>query len=86
MLVQVLIVALIVVLCAASAIWNLMPAAARRACVRAALRLPWPVPVATRLQQAATETSGCGGCKHAPAKQGTPSIHVVRKSASTKRS
>ncbi len=82
---QTLIVSLVVVACALGATWNLMPGAARRAFARRALRLPWPARVAARWQLAATETSGCGGCKHAPAKGVTPSIHIVRKAASTKR-
>lgn len=85
MFIQSLIVSLIVAACALGATWNLMPGAARRALARRALRLPWPAPVAARWQQAATETSGCGGCKHAPANRAAASIHVVRKAAPTKR-
>ena len=80
---QTLIVAGIVALCTVSSIWILMPAAARRACARAALRLPWPAPAKLRWQRAAAARNGCAGCKHASAKPG-PAIRVVRK-ASTKR-
>ena len=81
---QTLLVGVIVALCALGASWSLMPGAARRACARAALRLPWPAPVAARWRQAAQAQSGCDGCKHAPAGRGAAPIRVVRKAASTK--
>ncbi len=80
---QTLIVACIVALCTVSSIWILMPAAARRTCARAALRLPWPAPAKLRWQRTAAAQNGCAGCRHAHAKPG-PAIRVVRKSASSK--
>lgn len=82
---QALIVAVIVALCALGAGWSLMPGAARRACARAALRLPWPAPVAARWRQAAQAQGGCNGCSHAPAGRGAAPIRIVRKAPSTKR-
>jgi hypothetical protein len=95
MLTQHLIVGCIVALCAVAASWSLMPALARRACARAALRLPWPAPIAVRWQRAAEAKSGCDGCRHAGASYGASrgathgasapprpaTIHVVRRAA-----
>ena len=65
MLVQYLVVALIVIGCAAYAGWTLMPAALRRRSAAALATLPWPQAVARWLAgQAAPGTgSGCDGCE-----------------------
>lgn len=87
MLAQTVIVVVIVALCTLGAGWSLMPDAVRRACARAALRLPWPAPLGARWQRAAIAKSGCGGCRHALAVHGErpPSspttVHLVRKIA-----
>jgi hypothetical protein len=61
---QSMIVAVLVIGCAAYAVWSLMPASGRRALAAALLRLPLPAALAVRCRQAATAGSGCGcsGC------------------------
>ena len=61
---QSMIVAVLVIGCAAYAAWSLRPAAGRRALAGALLRLPLPVALAARCRKAAAAPSGCGcsGC------------------------
>jgi len=68
---QALVVAFIVVFCAAYAGWVLMPGSARRALAGALLKLPMPSPLNVRLRKAATASSGCGcdGCDAATPSQ-----------------
>jgi hypothetical protein len=56
---QALIVALLVLACAAYATWSLMPALLRRTLATQLMRLPLPAPLARRL---ARERAGGGGC------------------------
>jgi hypothetical protein len=67
--VQSLAVAILVVVCAVSAVWMLMPAAWRRRTAIALLRLPLPRPIAARMRAHADRDSGCGcdGCDRAMA-------------------
>jgi hypothetical protein len=71
--VQSLAVAILVVACAVSAIWTLMPAAWRRRIAIASLGLPLPRPIAARMRAQAERASACGcdGCDQGAAK--TPS-------------
>ena len=62
MAVQSLVVAVIVVVCAAYAAWTLMPAAARRALAALLLKLALPERVARQLRKALAPAAGCGGC------------------------
>jgi hypothetical protein len=64
MLGQYLVVALIVVGCAVSAGWTLMPAALRRRSATALAALPWPRAAAGWLDRQAAPAAGCGcdGC------------------------
>ena len=64
MLGQYLVVALVVLGCALSASWTLMPAALRRRCAGALAALPWPRAVAGWLARQAARAPGCGcdGC------------------------
>jgi hypothetical protein len=77
---QGLCVALLVAVCAAYAVWTLMPSAARRACARAALRLPLPATLAAPLQRAARPGSACGcdGCDRAAAPPAAASVQTVK--------
>ena len=59
---QDLIVALIVMACAAYAAWTLMPSTARRALAASLLKLPLPRAVARHVQRATRATSGCSAC------------------------
>ena len=72
--VQSLAVATLVVACAASAIWTLMPAAWRRRIAIASLALPLPRPIAARMRAHAERDSACGcdGCDQGAAAK-TPS-------------
>ncbi|HKX41064.1 MAG TPA: hypothetical protein VJO99_07900 [Burkholderiaceae bacterium] len=78
---QSLIVALLVIGCSAYAAWALMPAVARRGLAKQLLRLRWPAPVATRLQRAASVSSGCGcdGCDAAAAPRANSNGGSVQK-------
>ena len=71
--VQSLAVATLVVACAASAIWTLMPAAWRRRIAIASLGMPLPRPIVARMRKHAERDSGCGcdGCDQGAVK--TPS-------------
>ena len=64
MLGQYLVVALIVIACAAYAAWTLLPTAARRGIAVALLKRPLPGFAARFLQRHAQAASGCGcdGC------------------------
>ncbi|WP_372528445.1 DUF6587 family protein [Piscinibacter sp.] len=59
---QNLIVALIVMACAAYAAWTLMPSAARRALAASMLKLTLPRAVARHVQRVTQTPSGCGAC------------------------
>jgi hypothetical protein len=67
--VQSLAVAILVVVCAASAVWMLIPAAWRRRTAIASLKLPLPRPIAARMRAHADRDPGCGcdGCDRATA-------------------
>ena len=69
---QSLMVALLVIGCSGYAAWTLMPTVARRGLAKQLLRMRWPTPVATRLQRAASASSGCGcdGCDASAAPRG----------------
>jgi hypothetical protein len=64
MLAQYLVVALLVLACAAYATWTLMPAALRRRSAAALAPLPWPHAAARWLAAQAAPATGCGcdGC------------------------
>jgi hypothetical protein len=68
---QSLAVALLVAACTARATWTLMPSGWRRRIAIAALELPLPAALATRMRRHADRGPGCGceGCDHAVAKQ-----------------
>jgi hypothetical protein len=79
MLGQYLVVALIVLGCAVSASWTLMPAALRRRTASLVATLPWPRAAAAWLAKQAAPAAGCGcdGCDRstlavAKASTGTP--------------
>ena len=67
MLMQTLIVAALVIGCAAYASWTLMPSGLRRRLAQHLLQMPWPSAVAQRLRRHAQAAGGCGcdGCDHA---------------------
>ncbi len=69
--IQSLVVAIIVVACAASAAWKLMPAAWRRRIAVGSLALPLPRTIAARMRAQAEREPGCGcdGCDHGTAKK-----------------
>ena len=64
MIVQTLVVAAVVVSCAAYAVWTLMPASARRVLATALLKLSLPRPLAALMARHAVASSGCAcdGC------------------------
>ena len=62
MLMQTLIVAAVVLACAAYSVWTLMPAAARRAVAGWVLKLRLPEPLARPFRRAMQAKSGCGAC------------------------
>jgi hypothetical protein len=64
MLAQYLVVALIVLGCAAYSTWTLMPAALRRRVATALAPLPWPSALAEWLAKHSTQAAGCAcdGC------------------------
>jgi hypothetical protein len=64
MIVQELVVAVLVVACAAFAAWTLLPAALRRGIALSLLKLPLHAALAARLRRHTVDSSGCGcdGC------------------------
>lgn len=64
MLIQTMIVGVIVAVCAAYALWMLLPQALRKPLANQLLRLPLPVRWSVFLQKASQRGAGCGcdGC------------------------
>ncbi len=71
---QDVLVGLIVLACAAYAVWVLLPRNAQRAGAGWLSRWPWPAPLARRLRKASQASSGCGcnGCDRGTAASQTP--------------
>ncbi len=67
---QNLLVALIVLACAAYTVWALLPMGWRRALAKRLATAPWPAPLKRQLQQAAQagNACGCSGCDRAQPK------------------
>lgn len=77
---QALIVALVVLACAAYAAWSLMPASLRRMLATQLVRLPLPAPIARRLARVLAGTGGCAcdGCDAARPPGAAAPVHIRR--------
>ena len=80
MLEQTIIVALLVIGCAAYAAWTLMPSAARRVVAQALLKWPLPQSAAAMLQKQLAPQSGCAcdGCDQGTRKREPSKEQQVR--------